>query len=328
MTKRLLAALGTAVIAAGLIGLAPTAANAAKHEYVKGDLKLPSGYEWGSVGVYTAGCSTFRTGETLQGERDYRLRVKPGRYRVVFDSDRSTSKARYGFSSLPCARAPLTTVKKGKTTKRNLTVKAKGAVYVTNAGASNGSKSIKLYDVKAKKYVKWFARSTRAKVYPGSYKLVRTVWSDKHRKTVVAAVFGTKSKSLSKGKTIKVVAGKALKVNFGKGKAVRAKDFSYLSEATISGTATLGETLTVSMSKFPKGTSFTYQWFRNDYGEYGEYWNSHAIRGATDPSYVVTAEDADNPNQGPMLSVQVKATKPGYLAGKRADSIVMGATAE
>jgi sugar lactone lactonase YvrE len=81
-----------------------------------------------------------------------------------------------------------------------------------------------------------------------------------------------------------------------------------LSAPTISGTPTVGATLTADAGTWtPTPDSFTYQWLRNDV----------AIDGATQSTYVVTHDDADQ-----LLSVSVTASKADFASANATSATV------
>ncbi|WKK72496.1 hypothetical protein Q0F99_05990 [Rathayibacter oskolensis] len=72
---------------------------------------------------------------------------------------------------------------------------------------------------------------------------------------------------------------------------------------TVSGSTTVGSTLTASPGVWDPGTTLAYQWTRN---------GSTAITGATASTYLLTSADA-----GATLTVTVTSTKPGYSTATR-----------
>jgi hypothetical protein len=75
--------------------------------------------------------------------------------------------------------------------------------------------------------------------------------------------------------------------------------FATVGTPAISGTATVGKTLTAATGTWkPAPSSFAYQWLRN----------GTAIAGATAPTYVAVSADA-----GKAISVRVTATRSGYV---------------
>ncbi|NQX12284.1 hypothetical protein HQQ80_11655 [Microbacteriaceae bacterium VKM Ac-2855] len=80
--------------------------------------------------------------------------------------------------------------------------------------------------------------------------------------------------------------------------AVKPALLTLMPTPTISGTTTVGATLTANPGTWDTGTTLTYQWKKN---------NGVYINGATSKTYVLKGTDA-----GAQLTVSVTATKPGY----------------
>lgn len=310
--RRAIAGIGAAALIGGLVGFAPTAANAATTQTITGKVTFSaykslkvSKYAW--VSVFDSKCNWVDTKSvTWKGNTFTVKTAKTGKLRLQFsDPSRRTSKSPYGLSSAPCGLAKSVYVGKGKKVKHNLAAKADGLIQLTTTKKERIETYFWLYDAKSKKYAGalgyGYPGSYRQAVTPGTYKLAKVKWSKSKRDFVPYKVFGTSSTKLSKGKTVTVTAAKPLSVNFEKGRSAKAKDFSYKAKATVSGTAKVGQRLTIKRSGFPSGTSFTYKWYRS-----GGAGSDGKI--GTGSSYKLTTKE-----YGAYVYVEITAKKRGVL---------------
>ncbi|CAG7617141.1 hypothetical protein ACFPZL_04960 [Leucobacter soli] len=301
-----LAGLGTAALIGGLVGFAPTAATAATTYTITGKVtfsgnKKLNASKSGYLDVYDSKCNWVGYDSVTWKGSTYTLKTsKSGSYRIVYNGYAQSAKTPYGLSSAVCAKAKTVKVSSSKKkAKHNLSTKAKGNVYAT-VKSLKSNEYLMLFDAKTKKW----AHSSYGWVAPGSYKLAKAKWNSKKQTYVPTKVFGTSSKSLSKGKTITVKSKKAIDINFDKKTVKSVKDFSYKAKAKATGSPKVGKVLKVKPSGFPKGTKFTYTWYR-----YGGVGKDGKISGAKKTSYKLTANET-----GAYVYALVKAKKSGYKA--------------
>lgn len=306
--RQLLTGLGAAALAAGCIATVPaTSAEAAPVQTITGKLVFSANKKLdlsknGYVSVYTSSCKWVDADVKVKGNA-YRVTLpKAGRYRVVYTGFSQTSKSPYGMQSAHCAKASSVLVGTAKTVKRDLSVTA------------NGKMSISGVRLKSSEYIVAYSGSTPVNYFvkgdyginlrAGTYRLAVAKWDSKRQRDSIVKVFGTRSKSLSKGKTVKLGAARALTVNFDRAKVSPIKTFSYAAKVKVSGSAKVGQVLTADRYKFPSGTKFTYQWSRyNGVGKDGP------IKGATGSKYRLTSSDA-----GATVTVSIVAKRTGYMS--------------
>jgi len=237
----------------------------------------------GTITVYTNTCRKLPKYSPVWNGSAYSIEVmKPGRYRLVYGvGPDQHAAARYGATSAGCKKTTPVLVKAGTAARKNLAATPKGLVQVSGVrvGSPLGEYEdresmawpvLRFYDAHTGKRVKtvW---SPDANIAPGTYKLTRWAYSSKKRAYVMTNVFGTRTKSIARGKTITVVKNRALGANFDTGKARRLKEFPGTHSISVSGTPQLGSTLTSSISgAFPSGTRISYQWWRYYWDQYDE----------------------------------------------------------
>ncbi|MBO1902879.1 hypothetical protein J4H92_13085 [Leucobacter weissii] len=143
-----------------------------------------------------------------------------------------------------------------------------------------------------------------AQLKPGKYRIALQRYTYNARtgkiSTKVLGVFGTKSKSVKKGKTVTVRKGKALLADYRTGKVKKQKDFSSKVVLKLRTQIDAGKKLTASLPRLPKGTKVKYQWS----------FNGKKLKGATKKSYTV--------KPGQRLGypqVEVLISKRGYVSG-------------
>lgn len=315
--RRLLVGLGTAAIALGMVGLAPAAANAATTQVITGKVVYSANpskglAKTGAIRLYSDACNLVKPRAVTWKGNTYRISVrKAGTYRVVYGNSSKSGAAPYGLSSRSCKVASRVKLGTGKTAGRSLEVRANARIQIVNKSRKSGE-SFRVYEAGTNRLVSK-ATTSGTVIHPGKYKVAKIRIDSKGRRVIVQ-VFGTTSKSLSKGKTVTLPAALPTKVSFDSGSTSTPQAFPATAEVSFGGgTAMVGQQLDAMPTGFPAGTAFTFVWSRS-----GGAGANGVIAGATSPSYTPTADDA-----GATLTVTVTATKAGYLTRTFTSSVTV-----